>query len=81
MDYNLSTTWTVSLILLAFWELTWKGFALWKAARNDQSGWFVALLIVNSLGILPIIYLLTHRGTPEVNEEEISHEKAIPVHG
>ncbi len=35
-----------------------KGFALWKAGKNKQSGWFIALFVINSLGILPLIYLL-----------------------
>ena len=36
-----------------------KGFALWRAGRNNHGGWFLALLVVNSLGILEILYLLT----------------------
>ena len=47
------------LIPLFIWSLAWKGFALWRAARKEQRGWFVAILLVNSLGILEIIYLLT----------------------
>ena len=46
------------LLLLAVWSLVWKGFALWQAARNHQKVWFVILIIVNSLGILEILYLL-----------------------
>lgn len=34
-----------------------RGLALWKSAQAKQKYWFVALLIVNSLGILPAIYL------------------------
>ncbi len=45
-------------VLIGFWELAWKGFALWKAARNEAKVWFVALLVFNTLGILPIAYLL-----------------------
>lgn len=45
------------LIPLIVWELVWKGIALWKSARNSQSNWFVALLVLNTAGILPIIYL------------------------
>lgn len=44
--------------LAIVWELLWKGFALWKAARNGQRNWYIAILVVNSLGILPIIYLI-----------------------
>lgn len=40
------------------WALFWKGIALYKAARNEQKGWFVTLLLLNTLGILEIIYLL-----------------------
>ncbi len=36
-----------------------KGFALWRAGRNGDKGWFVALLIINSLGILETVYLVT----------------------
>lgn len=43
----------------AIWTLVWKGVALWHAARNGQKGWYIALLVVNTLGILEIIYLLT----------------------
>lgn len=48
------------LILLPFiiLDLVLKAFALWAAARNTQKVWFVSLLIVNSIGILPAIYLL-----------------------
>ncbi|MDI6889236.1 MAG: DUF5652 family protein [Methanocellales archaeon] len=48
----------VALVLIAIvWELIWKGIALWKAARNDQRYWFVGLLVLNTLGILPILYI------------------------
>lgn len=43
--------------LAAIWTITWKGFALWRAATLRQKPWFIALLIVNTLGILEIIYL------------------------
>ena len=38
-------------------DLVIKGFALWRAAKNDEKGWFVVLLILNTVGILPLIYL------------------------
>ena len=49
------------IAVLAVWDLIWKGFALWRAGRNNQPGWFVALLILNTVGILPIIYLLMQK--------------------
>lgn len=42
---------------LLFWSLIWKGFALWKAAELQQKKWFIVMLVVNTFGILEIIYL------------------------
>lgn len=44
-------------VLIAFWDIIWKGIGLWKAARNSQKYWFVAILFVNSVGLLPILYI------------------------
>ena len=46
------------LSLVVIWELGWKGLALWRAGCNNQGVWFVVLLLVNTLGLLEIIYLL-----------------------
>lgn len=51
--FNLN--WILPLVVL---DIILKGITLWKTARNSQKGWFIALLVVNSAGILPIIYLL-----------------------
>ncbi len=39
------------------WQLVWKGVALWKSSRNNQKRWFIVLLVINTLGILEIIYI------------------------
>jgi len=44
-------------ILVAVWIIVWKGLALWKAARSGSKVWFVVLLLVNTLGILDILYI------------------------
>ena len=56
-------------VVLALWSLFWKGMALWKAARLGQKGWFVALLLINTLGILDIlyIYIFSKKKTPLAN--------------
>ena len=46
---------------LLLWSLVIKGMALWYAARNGQSHWFIALLIFNTLGILELVYLIWFR--------------------
>lgn len=45
------------LAFLVFWSIVWKGIALWKAAKNDSKGWFIVLLVVNTVGILEILYI------------------------
>lgn len=45
------------LIPLIIWEVYWKYHALWIAARKSDKGWFLALLVINSIGLLPIYYL------------------------
>lgn len=45
------------LLLLIIWSIIWKGMALWRAARLGNQAWFVILLIVNTFGILEIVYL------------------------
>jgi len=44
-------------ILALIWTVPWKGVALWRAARNGQKWWFMALLVINTLAILEIIYI------------------------
>jgi methionyl-tRNA synthetase len=44
-------------VALAFWTVAWKGIALWKSARNNQTVWYVVMLFVNTLGILEIVYV------------------------
>ena len=48
---------TVPLALMIIWSFVWKGAALWKAARNNQMYWFIIMLVVNTLGLLEIIYI------------------------
>jgi len=44
-------------ILLLVWESVWKGIALWKAGRNNQLAWYICLLVFNTVGILPMMYI------------------------
>ncbi len=47
----------ILLGLLVVWSIVWKGLALWRAARRGQSVWFVVFMLVNTFGILEILYL------------------------
>jgi len=57
--FPLLSGWLLAVfIVVTIWDLIWRGVALWKAAGNKSKGWFVCLLIFNTAGILPIIYIL-----------------------
>jgi len=56
---------TPILLLILAWVLPWKGVALWKAAKNGHKWWFIALLVVNTLAILEIIYIFYFAKKPK----------------
>jgi len=45
-------------ILLALAILFLKGYSLWHAAKRGEKWWFIALLIINTAGILELIYII-----------------------
>lgn len=53
-----------AVLVIALWELIWKGIAMWKCGRNNQLAWYIVILVFNTLGILPIIYLLFFQRRP-----------------
>lgn len=65
MDVNLTNTQITLIVLLVAWELMWKMLALWRAARQNQPYWFFAILVLNTVGILPMLYLLLTPKLPE----------------
>lgn len=44
-------------IVLMLWSMVWKGLALWKASRNGDKAWYIALFLINTAGILEILYI------------------------
>lgn len=49
--------------LLAVWDGVWKLIAMWKSARHHQLAWYICLAIFNTIGILPILYILFFQKT------------------
>jgi hypothetical protein len=45
------------LLILMFWILPWKGYALWIAAEKKRKWWFIILLVLNTFAILDIIFI------------------------
>ncbi len=54
---GLSESQIMLLVVVQIWDLIWKGFALWRAARRRDTLWFVLLILINSAGLLPVFYL------------------------
>ncbi len=60
-----------AVIIIAVWTVVLKVFAVWYSARAGQKGWFVALLILNTLGILELIYLIWYRPKTSDSKESV----------
>ena len=59
--FDLSPLQALGLMIAAVWTLIWEGLALWHSAKNNQRNWFIACLLLNTLGLVPIIYLIWFR--------------------
>lgn len=58
----LKETWIIPLIILiALFDGVMKAIAMWKSARNNHLVWFVCITVFNTIGILPIVYLVLHK--------------------
>lgn len=68
------------LVILA-WSLFWKGWALWRSARTGHKWWFVALLVINTVGILEILYLFvfSKKGGVSIMKTEESKTPEPPM--
>jgi len=60
--------------VVLIWSIVWKGLALWKAAHLNQKYWFVALLVINTLGILEILYIYIFSEKARANHHEKKEE-------
>ena len=47
----------ISFLVIMAWSTVWKAIAMWKAARKNSKPWFIALLLINTVGILEIVYI------------------------
>lgn len=64
--YLIENSWIILLLIL--WVLPWKAVALWKAVKNGHRGWFIALLLLNTLAILEIIYIFIFSKKKNISE-------------
>lgn len=50
------------VLVVVLWTLLWKGLALWRAAKRGDIWWFIAMLVLNTVGLLEIVYLFVVSG-------------------
>ena len=72
---NLPTWVILAAISLGLWSIVWKGFALYKAGRLQQPLWFTVLLIVNTAGILEILYIFVFSKTTNATRKSKKNSK------
>jgi len=46
------------IVVIMVWTAIWKGIGLWRAGGHKQLAWFVVMFVLNTAGILPIVYLV-----------------------
>jgi len=85
---NVPFTYSWWLLPLTIWVIYWKGMALWKASHRESKIWFIALLVINTLGLLEILYIYVFsekkmfvkvtdkKEEPENKESENKEEKS-----
>ena len=59
----------IAFLLLIAWSFVWKGLALWKSAQRKEKWWFVVLLVINTVGILEILYLYVFSKEKKITED------------
>lgn len=45
------------IIVIFVWSAIWKIAALWKSARKGHVAWFIIIFLLNTVGILEILYI------------------------
>ncbi len=57
IDLTALGSWGIWVVAITLWTLPWKGYALWLASKNNHKWWFIAILLLNTVAILEIIYI------------------------
>ena len=70
----INNPWVIVIVLL--WTLPWKAVALWRAARRAQFGWFLTMIVLNTLGILEILYIFIFSKKKEAQSDPMLQNKS-----
>lgn len=59
------------MLVIYLWSLVWKGWALWRAAGQKDKVWFIALLTINTIGILEVFYIFYFSKQPQKEHSQV----------
>lgn len=65
---------------IIIWTVVWKGIAMWRSARRNDKHWFIALLVLNTLGIVDIIYIYVFSERDGKKVVHTDHEESPKKH-
>lgn len=63
------------ILFLVAWSLVWKALALWKSARKGHHAWFVIFIVLNTIGLLEILYLFVFSKMKFFEREKKHHHR------
>ena len=66
--YSNAPLYSVLLAIAVIWTMVWKGIALWRAGRNGNMVWFIVMFILNTLGIVEIVYIFVFSRRKEMQQ-------------
>jgi hypothetical protein len=68
------------LFLLIPLVIALKGYSLWHAAKRSELWWFIAILVLNTMGILELIYIIfvLKKFTARKEAETYKKEESTP---
>lgn len=59
--YKVASYFFIIFPIIIIIDLILKGFAMWRSSKKNQKIWFWVLLLLNTMGVLPLIYLIIYR--------------------
>ena len=54
---GISWGFVLAFVIILIWSYVWKFLALWKSARKGHPVWFIIFALVNTIGLLEILYI------------------------
>ncbi len=69
------STWLLIVILI--WTAVWKLYGMWKSARKGHIAWFIIIAFLNTVGIIPILYIYVFADRLKSLKKENTKKKAI----